>query len=84
MTLLSFQSNIPHCYATIDIKIDKLNDARSKLLMEDVKVSVNDFIIKAVAHALLECPDVNTLFQNGQVIIRLSFLFNITCIYKLI
>jgi len=30
-------------------------------------VSINDFIIKAVAHALIECPDINTLYQNGQV-----------------
>ncbi|XP_058789520.1 dihydrolipoyllysine-residue acetyltransferase component of pyruvate dehydrogenase complex, mitochondrial-like [Phymastichus coffea] len=62
------KSGIPHSYASIDINIDKLNEVRSKLRMENVKVSVNDFITKAAAHALLECPDVNTLYQNGQVI----------------
>ncbi|XP_043481795.1 dihydrolipoyllysine-residue acetyltransferase component of pyruvate dehydrogenase complex-like [Leptopilina heterotoma] len=62
------KSNIPHSYASIQIKIDKLNEVRSKLLADNVKVSVNDFITKAVAHALLECPDINCLYQNGQTV----------------
>lgn len=61
------KSTIPHCYATIDINIDKLTELRNKLKSNNVKVSVNDFITKAVAHALLQCPDVNSLYKNGQV-----------------
>ncbi|XP_072752947.1 dihydrolipoyllysine-residue acetyltransferase component of pyruvate dehydrogenase complex [Anoplolepis gracilipes] len=59
---------IPHSYAVIDIIIDKLIELRGKLKTEDINVSVNDFVTKAVAHALLECPDVNTLYQDGQVV----------------
>ncbi|XP_024943435.1 dihydrolipoyllysine-residue acetyltransferase component 1 of pyruvate dehydrogenase complex, mitochondrial isoform X2 [Cephus cinctus] len=62
------KANIPHSYATVDVQIDKLNELRSKLKTDNVNVSVNDLITKAVAHALLECPDVNSLYQNGQVI----------------
>ncbi|XP_066591922.1 dihydrolipoyllysine-residue acetyltransferase component of pyruvate dehydrogenase complex-like [Prorops nasuta] len=62
------KSTIPHSYSTIDVKLDKLIDIRKKLKVENIKVSVNDFITKAVAHALLECPDINTLYQNGQII----------------
>lgn len=51
----------------MDINIDKLIELRGKLKTEDINVSVNDFVTKAVAHALLECPDINTLYQNGQV-----------------
>jgi len=51
----------------MDINIDKLLELRGKLKTEDISVSVNDFITKAVAHALVECPDINTLYQNGQV-----------------
>lgn len=61
------KSNIPHSYATVDINIDKLTELRSNLKMENIKVSVNDFIIKAVAHALLQCPDVNSLYKNNEV-----------------
>lgn len=34
-----------------------------------IKVSVNDFVIKATALALRQCPYVNALYVNGQVII---------------
>ncbi|XP_076303211.1 dihydrolipoyllysine-residue acetyltransferase component of pyruvate dehydrogenase complex-like [Lasioglossum baleicum] len=62
------KSSIPHSYAYIDIKLDKLNEIRNELKADNIKVSVNDFITKAVAHALVECPGVNTLYQNGQII----------------
>ncbi|XP_015112850.1 dihydrolipoyllysine-residue acetyltransferase component of pyruvate dehydrogenase complex, mitochondrial isoform X2 [Diachasma alloeum] len=59
---------IPHSYATVDVRIDKLNEVRESLKGEGIKVSVNDFITKAVAHALLQCPDINTLYKNGQTV----------------
>ncbi|KAG5319169.1 ODP21 dehydrogenase, partial [Acromyrmex heyeri] len=59
---------IPHSYAVMDINIDKLLELRGKLKTEDISVSVNDFVTKAVAHALVECPDINTLYQNEQVV----------------
>lgn len=62
-----FQRNIPHSYAAVDINIDKLIELRGKLKTQDIIVSINDFVAKAVAHALVECPDINTLYQNGQV-----------------
>ncbi|XP_053977827.1 dihydrolipoyllysine-residue acetyltransferase component of pyruvate dehydrogenase complex, mitochondrial-like [Hylaeus volcanicus] len=62
------KSTIPHSYAYIDIKIDKLSEIRSELKTENINVSINDFITKAVAHALVECPSINTLYQNGQII----------------
>ncbi|KYQ52819.1 Dihydrolipoyllysine-residue acetyltransferase [Trachymyrmex zeteki] len=62
------KSTIPHSYAVMDINIDKLIELRGKLKTEDISVSVNDFITKATAHALVECPDINTLYQNGQVV----------------
>lgn len=51
----------------MDVNIDKLIELRGKLKTEDINVSINDFVTKAVAHALVECPDINTLYQNGQV-----------------
>lgn len=66
--LFIFQRTIPHSYAVMDITMDKLIELRGKLKTEDINVSINDFVIKAVAHALLECPDINTLYKNDQVI----------------
>ncbi|XP_015437196.1 PREDICTED: dihydrolipoyllysine-residue acetyltransferase component of pyruvate dehydrogenase complex, mitochondrial-like [Dufourea novaeangliae] len=62
------KSTIPHSYAYIDIKLDKLNEIRSELKTENINVSINDFITKATAHALVECPSINTLYQNHQII----------------
>ncbi|XP_076230934.1 dihydrolipoyllysine-residue acetyltransferase component of pyruvate dehydrogenase complex [Calliopsis andreniformis] len=62
------KSTIPHSYAYVDIKIDKLKEIRSELKADNINVSVNDFVTKAVAHALVECPFINTLYQNGQIV----------------
>jgi len=57
----------------MDITIDKLVELRGKLKTEDINVSINDFVIKAVAHALVECSDINTLYKNDQVSTIISF-----------
>ncbi|OAD60297.1 hypothetical protein WN48_05344 [Eufriesea mexicana] len=62
------KSTIPHSYAFVDIKINKLNEIRNELKTDGIKVSINDFVTKAAAHALIECPFINTLYQNGQII----------------
>lgn len=59
--------NIPHVYATVDCKINSLLELRKQMKSGGVIVSVNDFVIKAVALALRECPLVNCLYLNDQV-----------------
>ncbi|XP_034193602.2 dihydrolipoyllysine-residue acetyltransferase component of pyruvate dehydrogenase complex [Osmia lignaria lignaria] len=61
------KSTIPHSYAYIDIKMDKLMEIRSELKADGINVSVNDFITKAAALALVECPFINTLYKNNQI-----------------
>ncbi|XP_008548333.1 dihydrolipoyllysine-residue acetyltransferase component of pyruvate dehydrogenase complex [Microplitis demolitor] len=62
------KSSIPHSYASIDINVDKLNELRSEFKAESIKLSVNDFVIQAVAHSLMQCPNINTLYKNDQII----------------
>ncbi len=58
--------DVPHFPLTIDLEIDGLLAARSKInsLLADqgVKVSVNDIIIKAVAMALKRVPEANASY----------------------
>ncbi|XP_074106699.1 dihydrolipoyllysine-residue acetyltransferase component of pyruvate dehydrogenase complex [Cotesia typhae] len=61
------KSSIPHSYITIDVNIDKLNELRSELKAENLKVSVNDFVIQAVAQSLIQCPTINSIYNNEQV-----------------
>lgn len=58
--------DIPHFPLTIDVELDNLLAARTKintaLESRGVKVSVNDMIIKAVALALKAVPDANASY----------------------
>jgi pyruvate dehydrogenase E2 component (dihydrolipoamide acetyltransferase) len=58
---------VPHFPLTIDVEIDALLAARAKInaLLEKsgVKVSVNDFVIKASAMALMAVPEANASYS---------------------
>jgi pyruvate/2-oxoglutarate dehydrogenase complex dihydrolipoamide acyltransferase (E2) component len=62
-----FQTTIPHVYGVTDCTIEKLIALRKQLKEDGIKVSVNDFVIKAVALALQQCPQVNALYKGEQV-----------------
>ena len=55
------KSNVPHFYLSVDCEIDELLKVRSSLneRIEDGKLSVNDFVIRACALALMEVPEAN-------------------------
>jgi pyruvate dehydrogenase E2 component (dihydrolipoamide acetyltransferase) len=65
--LTESKSTVPHFYATTEIELDNIMALRKKLQSMDVKVSVNDFIIRACALALRDVPEVNSSFMKGQV-----------------
>ncbi|THD80780.1 MAG: pyruvate dehydrogenase complex dihydrolipoamide acetyltransferase [Phenylobacterium sp.] len=57
--------DVPHFPLTIDLEIDNLLAARSKIngiLGNDARVSVNDMVIKAVAVALKRVPEANASY----------------------
>jgi pyruvate dehydrogenase E2 component (dihydrolipoyllysine-residue acetyltransferase) len=65
---------IPHFYLTVDCDIGKLLQAREEInaaAPKDkdgkpaYKLSVNDFVIKALAHALQRVPDANVSWTEG-------------------
>jgi pyruvate dehydrogenase E2 component (dihydrolipoamide acetyltransferase) len=70
--LTEAKQTIPHFYLRRDIKLDALLAFRSQLnkQLEDrgVKLSVNDFIIKASALALQAVPDANAVWAGDKVL----------------
>ncbi|KAG0328804.1 hypothetical protein BGZ99_004468 [Dissophora globulifera] len=59
------KSTVPHSYATRDLTIDNMMKLRHTLADEfDVKVSVNDFLIKAASLALRDVPESNVQFGS--------------------
>lgn len=57
------KSTIPHFYVSMEIDAENLVDFREHLSKLEVKVSINDCIVKASALALKEHPQVNTGFN---------------------
>ena len=58
---------IPHFPLNVDIQLDKLLSARKAIneaAPEGVKISVNDFLIKASALALMDEPDCNASYTD--------------------
>ncbi|GFS19994.1 dihydrolipoamide acetyltransferase component of pyruvate dehydrogenase complex [Elysia marginata] len=62
--LTESKMTIPHAYATIDSDVGAIAELRSTLKADGIKVSVNDFIIKASALALQRVPRVNAIWEN--------------------
>jgi len=65
------KQQVPHFYVTHEYNLDSLMGLRkqiNEMLADDEKVSVNDFIIKAVAVALRQFPNLNASLKGSQVI----------------
>ncbi len=60
---------IPHFFLTAEIEMDRAMDARRTLneIDPENKVSVNDLIVKVVANALVQHPQVNASFQEKAI-----------------
>ena len=63
---------IPHFYLTIDCRIDNLLDTRARLneaaAEATYKLSVNDFVVKASALALMRVPEVNASWTETAIL----------------
>uniref|UniRef100_A0AAR2JIX4 Dihydrolipoamide acetyltransferase component of pyruvate dehydrogenase complex n=1 Tax=Pygocentrus nattereri TaxID=42514 RepID=A0AAR2JIX4_PYGNA len=62
--LTQSKTTIPHAYASVDCDLGAVLQLRKELAQEEIKVSVNDFIIKAVAVTLKEMPEVNVTWSG--------------------
>jgi pyruvate dehydrogenase E2 component (dihydrolipoamide acetyltransferase) len=75
--LLESKQTIPHFYVSVDVTLDNLLDIRERLNLQAPKdkdgkpawkVSVNDFIIKAMAMALIKVPDANVSWTDSAMV----------------
>jgi len=60
---------VPHFYVTSEVAMDRAWELRDELnsLEGAPKISVNDFVIRACALALIQHPEVNASFQGDSV-----------------
>ncbi|XP_042330931.1 pyruvate dehydrogenase protein X component, mitochondrial [Sceloporus undulatus] len=62
--LTESKTTVPHAYAAADCDLGAVLKLRQELAKDDVKLSVNDFIIKATAVTLKQMPDVNVTWDG--------------------
>ncbi|WP_239805398.1 pyruvate dehydrogenase complex dihydrolipoamide acetyltransferase [Croceicoccus hydrothermalis] len=69
--LTESKQQVPHIYLTVDIRLDALLKLRGELnatlAARDVKLSVNDLMIKALARALEMVPKCNVQFAGDEL-----------------
>ncbi len=69
--LIESKQTVPHFYLTVDATMDRLTDLRAQLndaAEGAFKLSVNDFIIKAVSRALVDVPAANASWTDSHTL----------------
>lgn len=63
------KQTVPHFYLTVDCQLDELLALRKQIngALPDVKVSVNDFVVRAVAVALKKVPAANASWTESAI-----------------
>lgn len=63
------KQQVPHFYLTVDCRLDRLLALRQEInrSLGDTRISVNDFIVKAVAAAITQVPAVNASWTDAAV-----------------
>uniref|UniRef100_A0A672LYF9 Acetyltransferase component of pyruvate dehydrogenase complex n=1 Tax=Sinocyclocheilus grahami TaxID=75366 RepID=A0A672LYF9_SINGR len=64
--LMQSKQTIPHYYLSIDVNMDQVLELRKELNVkaDNIKLSVNDFIIKASSLACLKVPEANSSWMD--------------------
>ncbi len=69
--MVESKQQVPHFYVTHNYNVEPMLELRTKLnalLPDDAKLTVNDFIIKAVALALRRFPNINASIAGNEII----------------
>lgn len=73
--LVESKRTIPHFNVSMDVRVDRLMELRKRFNADHaasaespaLKISVNDFIVKAVGRALREVPDINAEWRESHI-----------------
>ncbi|MCV7421787.1 2-oxo acid dehydrogenase subunit E2 [Mycobacterium yunnanensis] len=66
--LTESKTTVPHFYVKADCRVDALMELRRSVNeAAAVKISLNDFVLKAVAGALVEVPEANAIWNDTSI-----------------
>ncbi|MEE9438087.1 MAG: dihydrolipoamide acetyltransferase family protein [Saprospiraceae bacterium] len=60
----------PHFYLTVEINMDKAIEARKDLKANEIRISFNDFVVKACALALRKHPAINSSWGGDKITVH--------------
>lgn len=60
----------PHFYLTIEVDMSRAKEARQDMKARDVRVSFNDFVVKACAMALKKHPAINSSWHGDKITVH--------------
>ena len=63
--LLNSVNEAPHFFLSVDCNLTKINELRKQINTDKLKISVNDFIVKASAKALKKVPKANCSWHES-------------------
>ncbi len=66
--LTEVKPGVPHFYLTIDVEMDQALKIRDEAKAQDLKISVNDVIVKATAMAVRKFPRINQVFAGDHIL----------------
>ncbi|MFZ5441002.1 MAG: pyruvate dehydrogenase complex dihydrolipoamide acetyltransferase [Myxococcota bacterium] len=65
--LTEVKPGVPHFYLTIDVEMDQALKLREEAKAQELKLSVNDVIVKATAMAVRKFPRINQVFAGDHI-----------------
>lgn len=66
--LTESKTTVPHFYVTAHLRVDELLELRARInTTAPRRISVNDFVVKAVAGALVEVPAANAIWADDAI-----------------
>ncbi|MFT3707647.1 MAG: pyruvate dehydrogenase complex dihydrolipoamide acetyltransferase [Archangium sp.] len=65
--LTEVKPGVPHFYLTIDVEMDAALKIREEAKAQELKVSVNDIVVKATAMAVRRFPRINQVFAGDHI-----------------
>ena len=65
--LTEVKPGVPHFYLTIDVEMDQALKLRDEARSQDLKISVNDVLVKATAMAVRRFPRINQIFSGDRI-----------------
>jgi pyruvate dehydrogenase E2 component (dihydrolipoamide acetyltransferase) len=66
--LTEVKPGVPHFYLTIDVEMDQALKLREEAKQLELKVSVNDIVVKATAMAVRRFPRINQFFAGDRIV----------------